>query len=141
MSTRAWLTMMLMAGSAVSAAPAAATPGVGVAATTLSKQTVDGHDYVVNDIVIQPGGSTGWHTHQGLAYGIVKAGTLTRNRADCSIESVSGPGDPITDPTGPDHVHLGRNLGATPVVLEVTYVDPAGSPTSDTAPNPGCDFG
>jgi hypothetical protein len=27
-----------------------------------------------------------------------------------------------------------------PVVLEVTYVDPAGAPTADSLPNPGCDF-
>ena len=47
----------------------------------------------------------------------------------------------ITGTAGaPDHVHIARNLGTTPVVLEVTYVDPAGAPTSDSAPNPGCDF-
>ncbi|HEV7360900.1 MAG TPA: cupin domain-containing protein, partial [Mycobacterium sp.] len=87
-----------------------------------------------------PGGSTGWHTHQGVVFGIVKSGTLTRNRPDCSIESVSNPGDPITDPTGGDHVHIGRNLGTTPVVLEVTYIDAAAAPTSDSAPDPGCSF-
>jgi len=25
-------------------------------------------------------------------------------------------------------------------VLEVLYIDPAGAPTSDSVPNPGCDF-
>jgi hypothetical protein len=49
-------------------------------------------------------------------------------------------GDPITDPVGVDHVHLARNLGTTPVVLEVTYVDTAGAPTATSVPNPGCDF-
>jgi hypothetical protein len=37
-------------------------------------------------------------------------------------------------------VHIGRNLGTTPVVLDVLYVDPAGSPLSEDAPNPGCPF-
>ena len=119
---------------------ASATPTKGISSVVLSKQTVNGKDYIVSDITIAPGGSTGWHTHQGEIFGIVKSGTLTRNLADCSIESVSNPGDPITDPTGADHVHIGRNLGDTPVVLEVTYIDPAGAPTADSAPNPGCNF-
>jgi quercetin dioxygenase-like cupin family protein len=119
---------------------ASATPTIGISSVVLSKQTVNGKDYIVSDITIAPGGSTGWHTHQGEVFGIVKSGTLTRNVADCSIESVSNPGDPVTDPTGADHVHIGRNLGTAPVVLEVTYIDAAGAPTADSAPNPGCDF-
>jgi quercetin dioxygenase-like cupin family protein len=121
-------------------AVATATPTIGISSVVLSKQTVNGKDYIVSDITIAPGGSTGWHSHQGEIYGIVKSGTLTRNAADCSISSVNNPGDPITDPTGADHVHIGRNLGTAPVVLEVTYVDAAGAPTADSVPNPGCDF-
>jgi len=128
------------ATSALVSPSAAATPPVGVTATTLSQQTVGGTDYIVREITIQPGGSTGWHTHRGVVYGIVKAGTLTRDAADCGGESVANPGDPITDPSGDDHVHIGRNLGTTPVVLDITYVDPAGAPASDSVPNPGCDF-
>lgn len=120
-------------------APSHATPPTGVSAVVLSKQTVNGKDYIVSDITIAPNGSTGWHTHQGEIYGIVKAGVLTHYGSDCRQDGVYDVGAPITDPTGADHVHLGRNLGTTPVVLEVTYVDPAGAPTSDSAPNPGCD--
>jgi hypothetical protein len=46
----------------------------------------------------------------------------------------------FTEPSGPQHVHIGRNLGTQPVVLDVLYVDPAGSPLSEDAPNPGCNF-
>jgi quercetin dioxygenase-like cupin family protein len=126
--------------AAMTPASAHATPSTGVTAVTLSKQTVAGHDYIVSDITIAPGGSTGWHTHRGEIYGVMKSGTLTHYAADCSQDGVYEAGDPITDPTGPDHVHIARNLGATPLVLEVTYVDPAGAPTSDSVPNPGCDF-
>lgn len=119
---------------------AAATPTIGVTAVTLAKQTVNGKDYVVSDITIEPGGSTGWHVHEGTAYGIVKTGTLTHYAADCSQDGVYGAGDPITDPTGIDHVHIARNLGTTPLVLEVTYIDTAGAPTGDSVPNPGCPF-
>jgi quercetin dioxygenase-like cupin family protein len=125
--------------AAMTPASAHATPPTGVSAVTLSKQTVDGKDYIVSDITIAPGGSTGWHTHRGEIYGVMKSGTLT-HAADCSQDGVYQAGEPITDPTGPDHVHIARNLGTTPLELEVTYVDPAGAPTSDSAPNPGCDF-
>ena len=121
-------------------ATSAATPTIGTTAVTLSNQTVGGKDYIVSVITIAPGGSTGWHTHQGVIYGVIEAGTLTHYESDCKQDGVYNVGDPITDPTGPDHVHLARNLGTVPLVLEVTYVDPAGAPTADSAPNPGCDF-
>lgn len=119
---------------------AAATPTVGARSVTLSKQTVGGKDYIVSEITLAPGGSTGWHTHQGQIYGVITAGTLTHYESDCQIDGVYDVGDPIRDPTGPDHVHIARNLGSVPVVLQVTYIDPAGAPTADSAPNPGCGF-
>ena len=140
--------MKVVAGMAISAfsvsaatdAVAGATPPVDTTAKVLSRQSADGKDYVVTEITIAPGGSTGWHTHQGEVYGLVKQGVLTHYGSDCRHDGQYGGGQPITDPSGADHVHNARNLGATPVVLDVTYVDPAGAPTSDSAPNPGCNF-
>lgn len=141
MGRRAVLATTLLFGFALlCSAPSNATPPVGVSTTALSAQNVDGTDYIVSEITIAPGGSTGWHTHRGAVYGIVKAGVLTHYSSDCRQDGVFGVGAPITDPTGLDHVHIGRNEGMTPVVLEVTYVDPLGVPTSDSAPNPGCEF-
>ena len=37
-------------------------------------------------------------------------------------------GDAVVEPAGADHVHIGRNLGPVPTILQVIY------------PNPGCDF-
>ena len=133
-------TMLGLLLSTATVATAHATDPIGVSSVVLSKQTVGGKDYIVTDITIAPHGSTGWHWHRGEIYGIVRAGTLTHYMADCNQDGVYQPGDPIMDPTGADHVHLARNLGDIPVVLEVTYVDPAGAPTADSAPNPGCDF-
>lgn len=121
-------------------AMSSATPPIGVSAVVLSKQVVDGKEYIVSELTIAPGGSTGWHTHQGLIYGVVKAGVLTHYSSDCREDGVYGAGTPVTDPTGPDHVHAARNLGATPVILDVTYIDPVGTPTSDSSPDPGCGF-
>ncbi|PRX97961.1 cupin domain-containing protein [Allonocardiopsis opalescens] len=124
---------------ALAPASAQATPPSGVTGTTLGRTTVDGRDYVLREITIAPGGSTGWHHHDGPVYGRVRSGTLTHFVADCSTDGVYGPGSTITEV--PDEVHVGRNLGGDPLVLEVLYVLPAGGPLSQDDPDPGCGFG
>jgi len=117
---------------------ATATPPRGVTGTILAEWSAGDTDYVLREITVQPGGSTGWHFHDGTLYAAVKDGTLTRTMSDCTTT--------FTHPTGttlveePAHVHLGRNLGTEAVVLLVLYVNPAGSPLSQDAANPGCDF-
>ena len=118
----------------------AATPATGMHAAELTQSSQEGRDFIVRDITIDPGGSTGWHWHDGIVVGAIKHGTLTHYSANCSIEGVYNPGDPITEPAGPDHVHLGRNLGTTPLILEVIYIKPAGKPLAEDAANPGCPF-
>jgi len=118
----------------------AATPATGMNAAELTQSSQEGRDFIVRDITIDPGGSTGWHWHDGIVVGAIKHGTLTHYSANCSIEGVYNPGDPITEPAGPDHVHLGRNLGTTPLILEVIYIKPAGKPLAEDAANPGCPF-
>lgn len=119
-------------------APASASPGSGVTGTILAQRTIGGTDYTLREITVQPGGHTGWHFHDGTLYAYVKAGTLTHNKADCGLDGRYETGRAFTE--SPDQVHIGRNLGSTPLVLEVLYVLPAGSPLSEDAPNPGCDF-
>ncbi len=117
-----------------------ATPSSGVSATILTQQTVDGKDYILREITIQPGGSTGWHYHEGTLYAAVKQGTLTRTESDCTTNHTHQAGSTVVEHSGADHVHIGRNLGTTPLVLDVLYVNPAGAPLAQDAPNPGCDF-
>jgi len=124
----------------VGAGVAGATPGRGVTAKILWQETVSGRDYVLREITIAPGGSTGWHFHDGNLFGVVLKGTLTHNGHDCSVDGVYDAGQTIKEPSGAGNVHIGRNLGTVPLVLDVLYVDPAGSPLSEDAPNPGCDF-
>ncbi|ONI86479.1 cupin [Actinosynnema sp. ALI-1.44] len=137
--------MTLAAAVAVSAltstAPVAgATPPSGVTGTIISKTTANGKDYILREITIAPGGSTGWHHHLGTLYGVVRGGTLTHNRSDCSLDGIYETGDPIVEQPGTDNVHVGRNLGPTPIVLDVLYVLPEGAPLSVDDPNPGCDY-
>ncbi|MCS7475974.1 cupin domain-containing protein [Umezawaea endophytica] len=116
-----------------------ATPGTGVSAKLLFQKTVGDKDYVVREITIQPGGATGWHFHDGRLFGVVKSGTLTHYDDTCSVDGVYRAGESITESGGAEYVHIGRNLGTTPMVLEVLYVNPAGSPLSRDADAPACD--
>lgn len=117
---------------------AVATPAVNVDSVVISQATVDGVDYITRRITIAPGGSTGWHYHDGQVFGVVREGTLTRTMTDCK-DVVDPTGAPVTEVVGPTHAHNGRNLGPVPVVLWVDYISPAGAPLSvDVPPPPGC---
>lgn len=118
-----------------------ATPaGPGVSGRVLSRTTVNGTDYILREVTIPPGQATGWHYHDGPLYGVVKQGTLSHYDSTCETDGVYRTGDRIQEPAGPGYVHIGRNLGDTPLVLVVLYVLPLGSPFSEDAPNPGCSF-
>ncbi len=117
-----------------------ATPDSGVNSQTLNQSSQDGRDFIIRESTIAPGGSTGWHFHDGTLVGAIKQGTLTHYSANCSVDGIYNPGDTINEPAGPEHVHLGRNLGATPVILEIIYVLPSGKPLAEDAANPGCPF-
>ncbi|MBV8966421.1 MAG: cupin domain-containing protein [Mycobacteriaceae bacterium] len=134
------LTAAILVASFTGTATASGTAATGVSASVLWQRTEDGTDYVFREITIAPGGSTGWHWHTGRLYGVIKAGTLTHNMADCSVDGEYPTGAGIFEPSGADHVHIGRNLGDTPLVLQVLYVLPAGSALSEDAPDPGCGF-
>ncbi|MEV0409359.1 cupin domain-containing protein [Streptomyces sp. NPDC050448] len=76
-------------------------------------------DVAGREVVIEPGGCTGWHFHRVPLIVLVKSGTLTRILHDNSVV-VHRPGTSFVEPPGIGHLHLGRNLGTVPVVLYVT---------------------
>jgi quercetin dioxygenase-like cupin family protein len=130
--------VVAVSAAVVLPAPAAATPPVNTEAVVISQSTVDGIEYVTREITIQPGGSTGWHYHDGRVYGVVRDGTLTRTLADCS-EVVTPAGIGVTEDSGADHAHVGRNLGQVPVVAWILYIQPVGTPLAvDVPPPPNC---
>lgn len=139
---RAALSATALAALTVAVVPAVAnaTPSSGVTGTIISQTTANGKDYILREITVAPGGTTGWHYHDGTLYAYVAQGTLTHDMSDCAVDATYHRGDTFIEPSGANHVHIGRNLGTTPVTLYVLYVDPAGSPLSEDAPNPGCDF-
>jgi quercetin dioxygenase-like cupin family protein len=144
---RRTLSVLLCGATAVMVpAAASATPGSGASGTVLGKGTSRGTievtnggptDVVVRHIVIEPGGSTGWHYHPGELIAVVHKGTLTRTLEDCSVQTNS-PGQSFVEAAGDSHAHVGRNLGTEPVELYVTYVIPTGAPLAIDAADPGC---
>jgi quercetin dioxygenase-like cupin family protein len=134
MKTVRWYALILPAflvatASAAMLAPATAfaTQAVNTEAVIIAQATVDGIDYVTREITIAPGGSTGWHYHDGRVFGVVRAGTLTRTMADCA-EEVTPTGVGVAEAS--KDVHIGRNLGPVPTVLWVLQIAPVGTPWS-----------
>ncbi|MCX4428657.1 cupin domain-containing protein [Streptomyces mirabilis] len=131
----------LLAGLSLPAGFAHATPGgPGVTGKVITRSTVGGSDYILREVTIPPGQATGWHFHDGTLYAYVKQGTLSHFDSTCKSDGAYSKGSFLEEPPGAANVHIGRNLGATDVILEVLYVLPHGAPFSQDAPNPGCDF-
>lgn len=129
----------LAAASAVLAPPVSAGPTSGVVVETLSQNTVDGTEYVVTRITVAPGAGTGWHYHPGEVFGFISEGTMTHYDGGCTVDTVYPAGAPVKEGVGPGFVHNGRNEGATPLVMEVVYINPVGAPKSVEVPGPaGC---
>ena len=99
---------------------------------------------VIQQIIIAPGGATGWHSHPGPVVVLVKSGQMSFYDGDdptCSARTYSA-GQAFID-SGQGHVHIARNESQTQN-LEVwaVYLDvPPGGPFRIDAPNPGnCGF-
>ena len=97
-----------------------------------------GTDVVMAQITVDPGGSSGWHSHPGGAIIVVKQGTPTLYRAigsQCQ-STTYGPGDAFIERRG--EVDDVLNAGTAPYVLYVTFprVPPGGSARIDE-PDPG----
>ncbi|MFD4366905.1 cupin domain-containing protein [Rhodococcus sp. NPDC058521] len=123
-----------------------ATPPSGVTAENLfhasfpiglGSTELEGTDFTVRRIEIEPGGTTGWHYHDGPVYAYVETGTLTRVLHDCSVET-TGPGGLVEEDVGSDRPHEGVNGGPGALVLLAAYVEPPGDPFAEDAPDPGC---
>ena len=133
--------------TALSAAPSGATPPSGLTNTLLARgiDTSDGTiplkfgtDIAMVQLTVNPGGSSGWHSHPGGAIVIVKQGELTVYKSvgsDCQATTYTAGQAFIERPGELDDV---LNIGQVPYVLYVTFprVPPGGSTRTDE-PNPG----
>ena len=100
-------------------------------------------DTVVQQVVIAPGGTTGWHSHPGPVVVVIASGELkfySSESTSCAATTYAA-GQAFVD-SGQGHVHIARNEGTENVVLWATYFDvPPGQPFRIDAPRPGnCPF-
>ena len=106
-------------------------------------QVNNAQETVMQQIVIAPGGSTGWHSHPGPVVVLIKSGQMSFYSSEdptCTVRTYSA-GEAFVD-SGQGHVHIARNEGSVNVELWATYFDvPPGGAIRIDAPNPGtCGF-
>jgi quercetin dioxygenase-like cupin family protein len=145
-----WVTLSVgLAGlvTMFTVAPSEATPPSGLTNINLARGTDTSHgtiplrfgtDIAMSQITVNPGGSSGWHSHPGGAIIIVKEGTLTTYRSAgrrCEATTYTAGQAFIERPGEVDQV---LNTGSVPYVLYVTFprVPPGGSTRTDE-PDPG----
>ena len=133
--------------TAVAVTPSGATLPSGLTQLPLARGTNVSHgtiplqvgtDVAMAQITVDPGGSSGWHSHPGGAIIVVKEGALTVYRAlgsKCQITTYSAGQAFIERPGEVDQV---VNTGTVPFVLLVTFPHvPQGESARTDELNPG----
>jgi quercetin dioxygenase-like cupin family protein len=133
--------------TAVTVAPGGATPPSGLVNVPLARGTNAsdgtiplqvGTDVAMAQITVDPGGSSGWHSHPGGAIIVVKTGTLTvygSLGSQCQTTTYSAGQAFIERPGEVDQV---INTGTVPYVLFVTFPRvPQGDSARIDEPDPG----
>jgi quercetin dioxygenase-like cupin family protein len=77
-------------------------------------------------VVIEPGGSTGWHHHPGVVLVSVGSGTVTEYDPECH-KTVIQAGKGFVESNG--EVHIVHNEGNADAVFYVTFVIPTTTPS------------
>jgi quercetin dioxygenase-like cupin family protein len=135
--------LALIVGTAIATTPSGVTPTLLTRATlgefvahndgiTL-KSPRNSADVTNVRVDLQPGGSTGWHHHPGVAVVAVASGTVTEYDEGCR-KSVITTGDGFVE--SQDHVHLVHNEGSIPAVLYVTFITRTETPQGVTISDP-----
>lgn len=103
-------------------------------------------DVATQIVTFQPGGYSGWHTHQGPVFFTVRTGTLTVYEGDdpTCTGLVFPAGTGAVEAGTSSHVHMVRNETNAVAEAVVTYMVPVGTPQAQLRtdrPNPGnCSF-
>lgn len=130
-------------GAAALAGSAGATPAEGevvrtdvakgTTATPISINTSGDTAFYVQNLLLKPASSSGWHTHPGTETSVVTSGTVVlQTGADCVVQTL-GAGQALFVPAGvPHRVANESGLDAEAVV---TYTVPADAVVRDDAPD------
>jgi quercetin dioxygenase-like cupin family protein len=103
-------------------------------------QTQGAVEIAAQRVVIQPGGTLGWHSHPGPTLVTILSGTMSFYHAEhCTMEIEYGPGQSFSNL--PDEIHMARNEGSEVLVIYASYFVPAGTPLlriDQPSPGPEC---
>lgn len=109
---------------------------VKVNADRIKFQTKDSVDVSVVTLTVEPGGTTGWHSHPGFAVIAVTQGTGKLYSADCKAKTFKA-GTAFVE-AGDDPPTVFRNESTENVVLTVSFFAPRGADILRDEGNPGC---
>jgi quercetin dioxygenase-like cupin family protein len=82
-------------------------------------------DFALAKVVIEPGGTTGWHHHPGVALVSVNSGAVTEYDKNCH-KSVFKAGEGFFETNA--EVHVVHNQGKADAVLYVAFIAPTKTP-------------
>jgi len=94
------------------------------------------NDVLVQQVVGQPDGYSGWHSHPGYGIVVVKSGAAALYDGDspaCNPRYVGG-GEVFVEEPG--HVHLVKSVGSVPYEAYATFVLPFGAAPRTDVPRP-----
>lgn len=88
-------------------------------------------EVITQTVTFQPGGTSGWHSHPGPVFVVVKSGTVTVYDASCAPRRYSA-GQGFVE--GPEPAVV-RNEGTTVSENVATLLVPAGTPARTESPS------
>lgn len=91
-------------------------------------------EFYFQDLVVGPGGRTGWHSHPGLLLITVKEGSVDWYDKDCAKRSYTA-GQSFTESAEPHNV---LNPGPGNTRLLIAYIVKKGEPRRIESPQPKC---
>jgi len=90
-------------------------------------------DAYVSRLTIAPGGSTGWHSHPGIVFVLIRSGAVTLYDDEFN-RTVFAAGTGFVEEPG--HVHIAVNEGNSDLELVVFFLVPKGAGTRIDEPAP-----
>ncbi len=126
----AWAAVSLAGVTAAIATPPSGTISrnqlaVGKVTDAIDIQRSEPTDFHIDVVTIDPGGNSGWHTHPGPEYSVIKAGEIILERAPNCDPITLKAGQGFFTPGGT--AHMAHNDGKDPAEIYVTYTVPAGT--------------
>jgi len=127
----AWAAVSLAGVTAAVATPPSGDPGqrnevaVGKVTDDINIQRSSPSDFHIQQLTINPGANSGWHTHPGPEYSVVKSGEVILERAPACQPITVKAGQGFFTPGG--MAHVAHNDSGAPAELYVTYTVPAGA--------------